>query len=54
MRGWVENDNGVLEPLCFLQPVLPQSRVDILKTTADDLEKRNKVNETHEDEEMGF
>ena len=53
-RGWVKKDNGDLKPMWSLQLVLPQSLVDILETTADDLEERNKETETEEDEEMDF
>lgn len=36
-QGWVKND-GVLEPLWSIRPVLPQSLVDILDTTTDSLD----------------
>ena len=52
-EGWVKNDNGVLDPVCFLWSIL-QSLVDILETTADNLEGRNKANETDKDEKMDF
>ena len=48
--GWVENDNGVLELAWSLRTVLSQSLMDILETTADDLEERNEENKTDEDE----
>ena len=45
---------GVPEPMWSLQPVLPQSLMDILETTADDLEERSEENESDEDEEIDF
>ena len=53
-QEWVKNDNGVQEPMWSLWPVLPQSLMDILETTADNLEERNEENETVADEEMDF
>ena len=50
----MKNDNGVLEPMWSLRPVLSQSLVDILETTADDLEEKNEENETNQDEEIDF
>ena len=53
-QGWVKNDNGVLELAWSLRTVLSQSLMNILETTADDLEERNEENTTDKDEEMDF
>ena len=44
-QGWIKNDDGILEPLWSLRPVLPLSLVDILENTVEELDNESSDNE---------
>ena len=49
-QGWEKTDEGLLEPIWFIDPVLPPSLVDLIESSEDSDEE----DEEDEDDETDF